>query len=75
MGKKEDLIPSLVLIEDQQNIPKRGGKYVSKSAVNAKMSVEYAKMKERMEEAERKYNSCHCNCNCDCDKRGMDCWG
>lgn len=68
MGKKENLIPSLVLTEDHLAIPKRGGKYVSKSAASAEI-------KERLERVERLYNSCNCNCDCNCDydREEVDC--
>lgn len=54
----EKLIPSLI-IEEDDFLPKRGGKYVSEQKKNEE---KLAKIREKLSSC-----NCDCNCNCDCD--------
>jgi len=54
--KNEKLIPSL-FVEDKSDLPKRGGRYVSKAE----------KEKKEKEAMRKKIAECNCNCNCNCN--------
>lgn len=57
--KNENLIP--FLIEDDKNeLPRRGGKYISEEA---KKQEELSKIRKKLSEC-----NCDCNCNCNCDR-------
>lgn len=54
--KNERLIPFLIE-EDKNELPKRGGKYIS----------EEAKSEEELRRIRRKLSECNCDCNCNCN--------
>lgn len=76
--KKEDLIPSL-LQEDTEQLPKRGGRYISsmekiiaEKEADSKLALEH--LEEKIEKLRRNYHcNCNCDCNCDCDCHDCNC--
>ena len=70
MGKRENLIPSLILTEDQTTVPKRGGKYASKAATKVELEERVKILSETLSRCDC---NCDCDCNCNCDREEEDC--